>query len=286
MQKPVFGIDQTLDKENDEGNAKAFCVASISEECAKALEQEGDEAEQTLERARLSLPLRILQYVSGIAALLIAAGILRADVGFAQGYQNAAWLYWLCGACALVWLPLFVASRQKSKAVLESEEARDNERELEQALQQAYRELGVPVQAADVDLLAFYYTVKDGKVKLAQKALISYINVEMKIFVEGDRLCITDAHERYEFPLSEICGIQTVSKRICVPFWNKQEPHNKEPYKKFKITTNNAGMIFFKPYHILEIAHGGELWGIHFPCYELPVFEALTGHYAQAQPKR
>ena len=32
----------------------------------------------------------------------------------------------------------------------------------------------------------------------------------------------------------------------------------------------------------LELEHEGETWGIYFPCYELPVFEELTGLKAAA----
>ncbi len=283
MIKPVFGIDETLDKDNEQSNAEAFCVAKVSDECSKALDEGSDEAMESVERAKLPLPLRIMEYVCGFAVLVILVGILRADVGLAEAYQNAAWMFWLGGACLLVWAVLAVAARQKSKSVIQSEEVRDNERELEQNLQRAYRELGVPAQAADVDILMFCYTVKNGEVQVKKNTPVPYLNMELKLFCEGDRLCIADAHERYEFPLREIRGIRTVNKRIHVPFWNKKLPHNSEEYKRYKITSNNIGMIFFKPYYILELDHGGEQWGIHFPCYELPVIEALTGHFAQDQ---
>ena len=49
------------------------------------------------------------------------------------------------------------------------------------------------------------------------------------------------------------------------------------------MTVNNMGNVFFKPYYILEIEHNDEIFGIYFPCYELPIFEKLTGLTAQKQ---
>ena len=40
-----------------------------------------------------------------------------------------------------------------------------------------------------------------------------------------------------------------------------------------------------KAYHILELEHGGENYGIYFPCWELPVFERLTGLNAEEASK-
>ena len=35
------------------------------------------------------------------------------------------------------------------------------------------------------------------------------------------------------------------------------------------------------PYYILEVVHNTETYGIYIPCYELPVFEELTGLRAE-----
>ena len=100
--------------------------------------------------------------------------------------------------------------------------------------------------------------------------------------MENDRLCLTDLESRFEFPLAELRRIRTVRKKISIPTWNKETAPDEDIYKPYKLSVDGYECIHFKPYHILELEHEGETWGIYFPCYELPVFEELTGLKAEA----
>ena len=91
--------------------------------------------------------------------------------------------------------------------------------------------------------------------------------------------------EIYGFELSELKAIRTYTKGVIVPFWNKDEDIGEEKYKLYKVRKNSNGDINFKGYHVLEIEHGGELWGLYFPSYELSVFEKLTGLKAENEEK-
>ena len=51
-------------------------------------------------------------------------------------------------------------------------------------------------------------------------------------------------------------------------------------YKAYKLGTNQYGNVSVKPYYALEILHNGQEFVLHFPCYELPVFEAFAGQPA------
>ena len=85
----------------------------------------------------------------------------------------------------------------------------------------------------------------------------------------------------YAFKRSELKTIKTVNKRISIPTWNKEEEPTAGAFKQYKLAVNNIGNIFFKPYHILEVEHNGETFGIYFPPYELATFEKLTGLKAE-----
>ena len=76
---------------------------------------------------------------------------------------------------------------------------------------------------------------------------------------------------------AELKSIQTVKKRIAIPSWNKEEGPTEGEFKPYKMTVNDMDMVFFKPYYILVGERNGEEYGIYFPCYELAVFENLTG---------
>ena len=85
--KPFLGIDLTLNKKNDQFNGNEFLVQKPSSALSESLEASTDKAEKTIEKAKLPLPLRIVQFISGISALILASGILKADVSLAEGYH-------------------------------------------------------------------------------------------------------------------------------------------------------------------------------------------------------
>ena len=277
--KPFLGINLTTDKKNDQPNGSQFMVQATSSALSDALERSMDRAEQTIETSKLPLPLRAAQFICGIAALLIASSILRADVSLAEGYHNAPWLYWLAGVCAVVWLVLWLWSGKKAKTVLETDQSAHTFSHLDSVSDAVYAELGVPADAKEVDVLSFFYKVKDGNLKVCEKGMqiTQYFNPVFKVFADTEHLYLANLEGKYAFPLSSIVKIHTVNKRIRIESWNKEEPFNKGIYKQYKLSEDQYDCIHCKDYHILEFNHKGESWGIYFPCYELPVFEELTG---------
>ena len=104
--KPFLGIDLTTDRKNEQINGSEFLVQTPSAALARSLEDSTGQAEKTIEKSKLPLPFRILQYLCGFAALLIIGGMVKADVSFREGYQNAPVLHWIGGVCAVIWLIL------------------------------------------------------------------------------------------------------------------------------------------------------------------------------------
>ena len=121
--KPFLGVDLTTDKKNMQFQGKEFLTMKPSDALSKSLESSSENAEATVERSKLRLPLRIIRCICWIVALLLISGILKADVSFSEGYNNAPFLYWGAGVCAVIWLILWLWGRQKSKTVLNSEES-------------------------------------------------------------------------------------------------------------------------------------------------------------------
>ncbi|MBQ8909737.1 MAG: hypothetical protein IJY91_01700 [Oscillospiraceae bacterium] len=283
--KPFLGIDLTANKKNEQFHGEEFLVLKPSAALSSSLESSTEKAEETVARAKLPLPFRIIQYVCGLAALLLVSGILRGEVSFAEGYRNAPWIYWGAGICAVIWLILWLWSRQKSNAVLSTEESTQTLSHLESVSDSIYTELSVPGDAKEVDILSFFYKVKDGKIKVCEKGLqiAQYLNPVFKIFSNSENLYLSNLEGKYAFPLSSITSIHTVKKHIRMIGWNKEEALNKGIYKQYKLTADDYGCVHCKYYHILEINHQGDVYGIYFPCYELPVFEKLTGLKAQQE---
>lgn len=283
--KPFLGIDLTADKKNDQPNGAVFLAAQPSSALTQALEHSSKNAEATIKQSRLPLPLRIVQWICGALGGLIAIGILRAlgNVTIVEAYHNASWLFWIGGGCLVIWMILKLLSIGKEKAVLGTEESTHTLSRLENTCDAIYSELSVPANAREVDILSFYYKMKGEEIKVCEKGMqtAAYLNPVYRVFADSENLYIANLEGKYSFPLTRIKGIRTVKKHIRIAGWNKDDSFNKGFFKQFKLTTDNYGCIHCKYYHILEIDQNGESWGIYFPCYELPVFEILTGRKAE-----
>lgn len=283
--KPFLGIDLTENKKNEHPNGDCFLIARPSAATAQAFENSTEKAEAAVRKSKLPLPLRIVQWVCGAVGGLIALGILKAlgNVSITQAYHNAAGLFWVGGGCLLVWAVLKLIGTRKEKAVLGTDESAHAISSLERVCSAVYADLSVPANAREVDLLSFFYKRKDDEIKVCEKGMqiASYLNPVYRVYADSENLYIANLEGKYAFPLSDIRAIHTVKKHIRIAGWNKDESFSKGFFKQFKLTTDNYGCIHCKYYHILEVERGGESWGIWFPCYELPVFEILTGLKAQ-----
>lgn len=182
--KPFLGIDLTLNKKNDQINGDEFLVQKPSSALSKSLEASTDKAKKTIEKSKLPLPLRIVQFICGIAALLIVHGILMADVSLEEGYDNAPGLFWAAGVCAVLWLILWLSRKQKAKTTLDTDEVMQTFSNLDGVANAVYAELSVPADAKEVDILSFFYKMKDGNIKVCEKGMqvAQYFNPIFRFF--------------------------------------------------------------------------------------------------------
>lgn len=286
--KPFLGIDITTDKKNEKVNGDEFLSAVPSSPMTQSFEQSSDNAEETINRSQLPLPLRIIQFITGLTAGLFAISLLKSlagadGVSITDAYKNGASLFWIAGICLLVWGVLKLSSMRKEKEVLDSDEADHVFSNFNNVCNSIYSELSVPPDAKEVDILSFFYKMKDGRIKVCEKAMqmAPYLNLIFRVYRDSDNLYIANLEGKYAFPLSSLISIHTVKKHIRLISWNKNVPFNNDNYKQYKITSDNYGCIHCKYYHILEIDQGGESLGIYIPNYELPIFEELTSLKAE-----
>lgn len=283
--KPFAAFDLTTDKKNENANGVEFCCQRPSEALSKAFEESSAQVDKTLDKSKLPLPLRILQWVLGAAGILIFVGILKGLGGVESldvAYKNAGFLFWICGGCLLGWAILkFLGSRQE-KAVLETEDSEQVLARMEGLCKAVYAELGVPENARETDIFSFYYKEKDGNVKHVSKGTpFNYLNLVHHVYADEENLYLANLDGKYVFPKSALKAIRTKQEHVAAAVWQKDTPHNDGFYKQFKLREDDYGCIHMKTYYILELEHDGELWGIWFPCYELPTFEVLTGLKAE-----
>lgn len=275
--KPFLGIDLTIDPKNQQINGKEFLIQVPSAALSQSLQSSADQVEGILKKSKLSLPFRVIQYICGIGALLMASGIFGAEVSLEEGYQNAPWLFWTAGICAVIWFVSWICARQKAKMVLEADGTARSLSHYDGVMQAVYTQFAVPDDAKNMDILSFFYKIKNGNITVCEKAVCTqFFNPEFKAFADADNLYLANLEGKYAFPLSSIVKIHTVKKRIRIAGWNKEEKYNKGIYKQYHLSTDNYGCIHCRQYHIVEISHNGESFGIYIPSYELPVFEEVA----------
>lgn len=277
--KPVFGIDLTENKKNTQIDGQVFRVQAPSPALMQALENSTKKSQATVKRSQLPLALRIVQYTSGLLAACTLMGVGRADVTFEQAYENAPWVFWMGGICFAIWLVLWILGKVKSKSVLSTEESSQTFSHLESVANSIYTELGVPAEAKEVDVLSFFYKMKNGKMKLCERGMqvAPYFLANYKLFADNQTLYFVNLDGKYAFPKSEMKGIRRVKKHIRVMGWNKDTQPNEGIYKQYKLTTDQYGCVHSKTYGILKLEHNGQGYELYIPCYELPRIEKLTG---------
>ena len=279
--KPLFCIDVTLDKNNEIVNGSEFITRTASKQKIEEYENKQEDLEQTVEKSKLPLLLRIIKYLCGLFFLMVLAASVR--TGFETALKNAPILVMSGALCGILGIILHFVSKGKEKKVLKEENAEQQSKEIYEDFKNIHNELNVPDDAAEIDVLLFKYKRKNGKINPYSSGLqtTAYMNMSVKMYETNDELHIADLGNVYSFAKSELKVITTVNKRISVPTWNKDEDPRKGSFKRYKMTVNDIGNVFFKPYYILEIEHGSQIFGIYFPCYELEIFEHLTGLKAE-----
>lgn len=287
--KPIWAINLTENKKNEEMNGQEFLAATPSAALTQALNRSEEKADATTEKAKLPFAFRLVQNICGLLGGICVVGLLRGmrEVTVTQAYENAPWIFWVGGACLAVYGILKLIGMQKEKTVMSTEESAQTFSNLEGVANAVYAELAVPQNAREVDVFTFYYKEKDGKIKVCEKGMqmAPYLNPVFSAFADENALYLANLEGKYAFLRSACVAIHTVKKHIRVASWNKSISLNKGIYKPYKLTTDQYGCVHCQYYHILELRHNGESWGLYFPCYELPTFEALTGLKAQPMTK-
>ncbi len=282
--KPFLGIDITNDKKNEQINSEEFITAKPSLSLTQSLKSSSENIEEIIEKSKLPLPIRIGHWICGAVGALVVIGILKAlaeedGITLVEAYKNASWLFWLGGACLVIWALLKLISMRKEKNVLKTEESSQVFNHLEKSSEAILADLKIPQDSKEIDILSFYYKVKGDNIKVCEKGLqiAPYINSIFHIFSDSENMYLANLEGKYAIPLSQIKSIKSIKKTIRIMEWNKDENFNKGIYKQYKLSEDDYGCIICKRYHILEFEHENDLWGIYFPCYELPVIEEITG---------
>lgn len=285
--KPVFGIDVTKNKKNDVGNERAFICQQISQTNLESLDRITEENSKISKKMLLPLPLRIFQgivMVVGIILFRVSLNLTRDGVTLSEMLKTVPWVPLGILACSAIFSGLLILANAKRKKIAESEESTVVSNRVDIVCSNIYAELGVAEDTPEVDIFTFKYKEKKDKITPVAKGAtpVNALNVAHKFYVSEGNLYLVSLEAKYCIPLNNVTGIKTVKKQMVVPdiMWNKDIHFNEGYFKQFKINSHD-GALYIKPCNVLCFNHNGEEWGLYFPCYELPLFENITGIKAE-----
>lgn len=290
--KVFLGIDLTK-KKNENKDELLEDVFLIEEPSSTMIEAFDDSLEKSIEevkRAKLPIAFRIAEWVSGVVGLILVSGFFSAltgdeGVAFDKAYANSGWLLWVGIILLVASAAIFLFGKVKEKKVLDSEESKQTMSRLDSVSDNIFSELGVPADAKDVDVLSFFYKVKDGEIKACENISSSapFSSSVFKIYADLENLYLVNLDGKYAFARSMLTSIRKINKRTIISGWNKDENFNKGIFKQYNIKGDQMERIHCKCRYVLELNREGELWNIYFPNYELPVFEEMTGLKAEEE---
>lgn len=279
--KPFYGIDRTTLKKNTFHEGDCFIAATVSDMTRQSYERALQSAAKELEATKLNPLLRGLKTVCSWITLIVFLSTIRAlrNVTIAEAFENAPFIFWLMGGCGMVWLVLTILTNRKAKTVMAGEDFNMSTRQLEGEIDRVFRELQVPDDAKQVDVVQLTYRWKNGTVKISTTGseTTPYTNVSLRVFRREDVLCLADLENRYELPISAMRRLKMVKKPLVIQGWNKEEKLNDPFYKPYKLTMDNYERVHTKSYGLLELSHDGVDWALWLPPYELNYISALTG---------
>ena len=279
--KPFYGIDRTTLKKNTFHEGDCFIAATVSDMTRQSYERALQSAAKELEATKLNPLLRGLKTVCSWITLFGFLSTIRAlrNVTIAEAFENAPFIFWLMGGCGVVWLVLTYLTNRKAKNVMAGEGFGQSTRRLEGEIDRVFRELQVPEDAKQVDVVQLTYRWKNGTVKISTTGseTTPYTNVSLRVFRREDVLCLADLENRYELPISAMRRLKLVKKPLVIQGWNKEEKLNDPFYKPYKLTMDNYERVHTRSYGLLELNHDGVDWALWLPPYELNYISALTG---------
>lgn len=286
--KNVFGIAYDKDGQGQGFDGERFIVRKAGVCFDNELESFAKEVNNAKIKTSLPMWLSIIKLVAGIATFIIALSILNnlVDTGISnisKMLENAPAFFIVGGVSALTWLSLFIAAKVKYKRADGDGAFNELNEKAEKVVLMSEEELEIPHDAPKVDIMMFKYTEKNGKIKFVREDMAAdYVNNVMRLFREGDNICLANLSEVFAFPADGFTKLILKKKKAAIQGWNKEEVFDKGEYKQYKIRSDGYGGYICR-YYALQYADTYGEYEILFPEYELKQFEKLMSLPKEAE---
>ncbi|MBQ7957650.1 MAG: hypothetical protein IJ279_06385 [Clostridia bacterium] len=280
--KPFYGIDNTINNDNEKENGDEFLIQKPDEKLYKEYDNAVNGVLAKIgKKFRLPFILKIFQYLFCCAGFIFLS--VLAEIGFSSEAKNQVFntivMQMICVViiCTAGFLILHFAVKKLKKKEEENDAQDMQSRKVRSLLQQILNDLGVPSYACEIDVLSFNYEVQKDEIKIDKCGMsVPLFNpMSFNIFKDEENFYLVCDSGKYAFKLSSIKNLHRIENKNALFFWNKSTPCNEGDYKKYKMREDEMGNIRCKAYYILEIEKDGETWGIYLPEYEKETIEKI-----------
>ncbi len=273
-------------RKNKDNNTAPFCAAHVSD----ALDEEYDEitdlvSDELWEKQHEAYRERDRKKMRRMMILLEVLSLLYISTAlFVGGLREHFPLTLLLVAYNIFFIGMLIYTRFKKKNAPTEPPAEETNGEdalaaylkdprVIEVEEKIYASLGAHADARTVDILCFEYVTKDGEEAPRENC---FYNTEIKMYSDGENLCLLDLEARYELPVSSFRSLKTVRGEFALDAWNKATPCNEGEYRLYGMERTKKDEISFGVYHILALEKDGEEYGLCFPAYELPTIRELV----------
>ncbi len=277
--KNLFGFDLDVKTEftTDSPLLQPYIIRKIDDEASSTQKEISDKMEELEKKWSLSNWLVYFRAISlGIGAMLFATAIIVL-LGMGKSSFSHVWFN-LCFSFGLVLTflgsALLAFEALAKKKVEKSQEYKDTVAYISTLVDKSRASLGVPEDACEVDIFFFPHTVRNGEVK--DSGVFKYVNRSLRLFEEGDLLCLSDEEAVYGIEKKLFRRMLTDPKRVGFTLWNKKDSHLKEPYKSYKVSLDHYGVYHVKNVCSVQFTtHDEEKFEIVIPPYEMEHFKKI-----------
>ncbi len=257
----------------------AFSVKSVSDAFVcrtipdALLEKIAALQQQTALNRRKALLLTTAFSLSMLVMILLPLSIVVLRYRFSEVLQNAPWMYALEGTAFVVWFSILLYALQYKKHSRSFSPFGTQTAMEHHLMNDCKAALGIPADAAVVDVLAAVYTVgKNGHRHYTEKTMtgaLRYHNLPTPIFADTEALYLSDFTRLFRIPLSSICSVTTANRRVVLQNWNKENSPHAKAYRAFGLRQ----AFHLKAYCCqVEIHDPRGEYCLLIPNYDLPTF--------------
>ncbi len=274
--KNVFGYPR-----NDNGAAVCDGERFVTERVDPAFKREIDSSKQRIEDVKKKGKMSTKDvFIFGGLGMAFPLGLIwiythcdTFDPAVVLAEQPVAFIVALLGF--LIESAFLLVSIAKNKKVNSGPELAEANARLASLDKNSEIMLGVPQEYEKVDVLSFEYVEKNGKARIRDTQSYRYLNNAMKLYKNGDMLCLADIERVYSLPIADVKKYVLKKRKTIISGWNKETAYNEGRYIKYRLSKNDNGSINSK-YCAMRCADTFGEYEVFFPEYELEAFKAVA----------